>query len=156
MGKRILSFGVGHSANTRAPTAIAAEGQGVGNAGRFHAGNGFDATHEAVVEGHSRGVVAILSSCVDAPGGCLLGLEAEVDIQDTEKAADEQARADEEDAGESDLGDDQDAADPSCAAALAASTAGVLEGFGLMGVGSLESGGEAEENAGGEGRPPGG
>jgi hypothetical protein len=55
------------------------------------------------------GCVAVVG--VERDGGGVSGLEAEVDVEDAEEAAQEEAGSDEENAGEGDLGDDEGAAE---------------------------------------------
>ena len=85
---------------------------------------------------------------VDFDGGGALGLEAEVDVEDVEEAAQQQAGADEQHAGQSDFSDDENGADALVFAALAGAGTGVLEGFLQIAAGHAQAGHEAEENSG--------
>ena len=81
----------------------------------------------------SRSKVATLAAVstrrgvVEEDGGGAGWLEAEVDVEDAEEAAQEQAGADEEDAGEGDFGDDEGGAEALVFAAVAGAGAGILE-----------------------------
>jgi GNAT superfamily N-acetyltransferase len=81
----------------------------------------------------------------------VLGLESEIDVEDFEEAAQQQAGADEQHAGESDFGDDEDGAEALMLAALAGAGAGVLERLLQVAGGHAEAGDEAEEDGGEDG-----
>ncbi len=95
-----------------APGAVAGHGERVGDGGGLDAGDLLDAVEDLAVEG---GVLAAVFDVplgiVEEDGGGAGGLEAEVDIEDAEEAAEEKAGADEEDAGEGDLRDDEGGAE---------------------------------------------
>ena len=109
----------------RAPRAVLSEGQIVGNACSLDAGDGADACDHfleddtALLSGQRtifisrHGVVVI-----NFDGGRVFGLEAKIDAEDAEKAAQQQAGANEQHTGQGDLGDDKDRADAVVLAAL--------------------------------------
>ena len=76
-----------------------------------------------------------------------LRAEAEIDVEDAEETAKEQARADEENASESDFGDDERGTHAIVAAAFAEAAAGVLESGLNVTAGEHEPGSDAEKNA---------
>ena len=104
-GLVVLAFG------GDAPGAIAGHGERVGDACGLDAGDGLDAVEDLAVDGSALGCAPIVE--VEPHGGGVGGFEAQVDVEDAEKAAQEQAGADEEDAGEGDLRDDEGGAEAS-------------------------------------------
>ena len=148
---RLDAFGPGH-----APGAILAEGQVVGDAGSLDAGNGSrrargSAGRSRCVSGAGRPSCGSAVVVVDLDGGGVFGLEAEIDIEDMEEAAQQQARADQQHAGESNLGDDENGADALVLAALARAEAGVLERLLQIAGGHAQAGDESEEDGGRDG-----
>ena len=95
-----------------------------------------------------RSVVGNVVVVVDLDGGGALGLEAEIDIEDVEEAAQQQARADQQHASQRYLGDDEDGAEAVVFAALSGAGAGVFERFLQIAAGHAEAGDEAEEDGG--------
>ncbi len=96
-----------------APGAVAGHGERVGDGGGLDAGDLLDAVDDLAVEGGVFGGGGSTETAwdVEEHGGGAGGLEAEIDVEDAEEAAEEQAGADEEDAGEGDLGDDEGGAE---------------------------------------------
>ena len=150
---RLDALGPGH-----APGAILAEGQVVGETGSFDAGNGADACDHFLEDGAAllsaqrtvfisrHAVVVFHLHC-----GGALGLEAEIDIEDVEKAAQQQARADQQHTGQRDLGDNKDGADAVVLAALSRAEAGVFERLVQAAAGHAKSRNKSEEYGGGDG-----
>ena len=129
-----------------APTAIASEGQIVGDAGVFDAGQRGDSADHILEDGGAFCIAAAVVE-VELDGGGVCGLEAEVDVEDAQEAAHEQAGADEQHAGERDFRDDQHGAEALMTPAVAgAVTSGVLERFLQVGTGHAQAGREAEKN----------
>ena len=96
-----LVFGV------EVPAAAVLERESVGDADLLDSGNGSDAADDFLKSGAAliaaAGVVVVVYDVVRLDGGCVGGLEAEVDVHDLEEAAQQQASADEKDAGEGDF-----------------------------------------------------
>jgi hypothetical protein len=134
-----------------APTAIAGEGQIVGDAGVLDTGQGGDASDHVLEDGGAFSITAAVVE-VDFDGGGVRGLKAEIDVEDAQETAHEQASADEQDAGECDLRDDECGAEAIVPAAVGcAMTGGVLERFLQIGAGHAQAGRKPEEHGGAAG-----
>ena len=105
---------------------------------------------DLAVEGGDFGSVSSRSGVVECDGGGAGGLEAEVDVEDAEEAAQEQARADEEDAGEGDLRDDEGSAEAAVRGRRWC-CGRIFERVLDVAAGDIQAGDEAEEDAGGDG-----
>ena len=150
--RRLLATLVGHALGADAPRAVAAERQGVGNAGALDARNRARQPQDLVeirrlLLGRRVGGVGI-----DAHGGGAGGLKAQVDVQDLHEAANEQPGADQQDARKRNLRHDQCVAHPPAGAPFGRSAAAILERVVQGQVRRLERGGQAEDDAGQERR----
>ena len=115
-------------------------------------GNARDACDHVLEDRGALGIIAAAVVEVDFDGGGVGGLEAEVDVEDAQEAAQEQAGADEQDAGECDFGDDERGAEAVVPPAVAgAVTSAVLERFLQVAAGHAQAGNEAEEDGGTDG-----
>ena len=86
----------------------------------FDAGQRADAgDHVLKIGGAFVGIAAVVVVEVDFDGWRRRGLEAEIDVEDAQEAAHEQAGADEQHAGERDFRDDQHGAEALVTAAVA-------------------------------------
>ena len=95
------------------------------------------------------------SSYIHFDGGGAFGLEAKIDVEDFEKAAQEQAGADQQHAGEGYFSDDEDGADAFVLAGLGRAGPESLSGFLEVAAGHAQSGYEAEEDRGRDGHEDG-
>src|SRR5579862_1203478 len=145
-GLKRFAFGCGS-----VPFAIGAEREIVGHAGGFDAGEGADASEDLLenyaaldLAGFVGGSAVVV---IDFDGCGVLGLKAEVHIEDVEEAAEEQAGADEQHAGQGDFGNDEGGAEAFVFTALARAGAGILESVLKVAAGHAESGEETEDHS---------
>ena len=131
------------------PGAVAGHGERVGDGGGLDAGDLLDAVDDLAVEG---GVVGGGGSAetawdVEDHGGGAGGLEAEIDVEDAEEAAEEEAGADKEDAGEGDLGDDECGAEAGGGLASGGACCRILESVLQIATGDAQARDDAKEEA---------
>jgi len=88
---------------------------------------------------------------VERHGGCSSWLEAEVNIENAEKATEEQARGDKENAGEGDLRDNESSAEAGRSLAAGGAGSRILERVLQVAAGGTETGNDAEEESGDDG-----
>ena len=134
-----------------APGAVAGHGEGVGDGSGLDAGDLLDAVEDLAVEGSDFGCGVDAAGVVEEDGGGAGGLEAEVDVEHAEEAAQEQAGGDEENAGESDLRDDEGGAEAGCSLAAGGAGRRILERVLQVAAGDAQAGNDAEEQSGADG-----
>jgi hypothetical protein len=134
-----------------APGAIAGHGEGVGDGGGLDAGDLLDAVEDLAVEGGDFGCGVDAAGVVEEDGGGAGGLEAQVDVEDAEEAAQKQAGGDEKDAGEGDLRDDEGGAEASRSTAAGGADSRILECVLQVAARDAQAGNDAEEESGGNG-----
>src|SRR5215470_15208509 len=92
------------------PASVTVEGQHVGNAGRLHAGNGLHLVQNLLQ--HRTSFFAFLSFVVDdVHDRGVAGIESKVNIEYTQKTAEQQSGSDQQDTGERDFAYRQGRAD---------------------------------------------
>ena len=149
-GQRILAALVGDALRARAPGAIAAERQRVGD------GRALDARRLPHAPQHVVDVRGALRGRRDAAVGIdadrrrARRLESHLHVEHADQAANQQAGADEQHAREGDLRDDERVAHPGAAAAFGRSAAGVLQRAGHHRPRRLQRRRHAEDEAGDE------
>jgi hypothetical protein len=130
----------------QAPTAVAVKGEHVGHAGGLDAGQGADALQDFLEDGTTaRDVIAIVE--FDLEGGDVGGLEAEIDIEQADEAAREEAGADEQDARQRDFGDDEGGAEALVPSAVGHTGAAILEDVLEVAARDLECRADTEDYA---------
>ena len=147
-GEREAAALVRHALRGRAPGAVAAERQGVGDASALDAGNLVHAAQHLVVGRAPLLFVLEAAVRIDADGRRPLGHEAHVHFDDAQEAPHEQAGADDEHARERDLGNDQPVADPGAPSSLGGSARGFPQRGRERRAAALERGRETEHDAG--------
>ena len=127
-GRRLDAFG-----ERQAPGTVLAERQKVGNPRGLDAGNGTHAGDNLLEDVRLllQGVFARLGvvAVIHHDGCGMLGLESKIDVENFEKAAQQESRAHQEHAGQRNLSDHQGSAQPLMLTAHAGTGAGVLERF---------------------------
>ena len=125
--ERELAALVGDALGPRAPGAVAPERQRVGDAGALDAGDLLDPAQHLVEVGVPLLARRVPAVGIDADRRRARRLEAHVDVEHADQAANQQARADQQHAGERDLRDDQRVAHPRAPPALGRAARRVLQ-----------------------------
>src|SRR5579859_7134464 len=138
----------GHvSDREKAPGAIAAEREHVGNSRGFDARNSLDATKNFLHYGNAvRGISIVVIT--DGERGGLRRLQSEIHVQHAEEAAEKQARANKEHASERHFADDEERAESVKMAAFRRAPAGAGEAGAQIRGGDKKTGSEAEQDRG--------
>ena len=134
-----------------APGTVARHGKRVGDACGLDAGDLLDTVENLAVERGDFGCGVDAAGVVEGDGGGAGGLEAKVDVEDAEEAAQEQTRGDEEHAGEGDLRDDEGSAEAGCSLASGSAGSRIFECILQIAAGDAQAGYDAEEESGGDG-----
>ena len=146
-------FAVGGAADDVEGQAVAAfERKAAGEGGDFDAGDGIEALAAIVGDlGDAGGLFELVAGEGHFESEDVAGIEAGVDLAESNEGADEECGSDEENESERDFADDKQGAGLALAEAGAGAVAAFLKGGVEVGARGADGGEESEENAGEEG-----